>query len=120
TMNPGSWTVQNPDKRVKRGDRLMVFIDFCVHRHESPQVDTLIEQADRHLWLLDTQYPPAPSLGCHQRTIPLITVPRSLPIEATSSAGSGTAMVHVTFRYHVNALREIQYSFTTEQFIIDP
>lgn len=118
-MKPGSWEVKNPGKRVARGEKLQVYLDYCVlKRHDSIRLESKIEQDGRFIFL-DPQFHVAP-LGCRTVTAPLITIPRVISIENTTARGAGTARLLVTARYRINALREVSYSFTTDQFLIDP
>src|ERR1700759_3259301 len=66
---PGSWTVQNPGKHVRRGEAIVVYLDYCVHERLSPHMDMLIEQ-DKRLMLLETTTPAA-TLGCHKVVLPI-------------------------------------------------
>jgi hypothetical protein len=118
TTGPDSFTIQNPGKRVARGESLLVYADYCASEHQSPRVETLIEQ-DGRVMMLDPKYPAA-TFGCHKATVPLITIPRVMALESTSAAGTGKARLQIVIRYRINALREVQYNFTTDEFIIDP
>lgn len=118
SSTPDSWVVQNPGKRVARGQELKVYLDYCATSRRAPRMDTLIEQ-DGRIMLLETQYPKA-AIGCHKSVVPLAKIPRIMAIESTSAGGTGAARVQITLRYRINALREIQYNYTTDDFIIDP
>lgn len=117
-VNPGSWVVTNPGKHVRRGEQVLIYVDYCARRHESPRLDAAIEQEGR-LMLLKPQYPAA-TIGCHKVTVPLVNIPRVLAMESTTSGGSGKARLQFTIRYRINAIREVQYVFTTDEFFIDP
>ena len=118
TVNPGSWVVQNPGKRVARGEAVQLYVDYCTTRQDAPRMDVLIEQDGRAILFLP-QYP-ASSIGCHKAVVSLVTIPKVIAIESTSAGGSGKAKLQIALRYRINALREIQYNFTSDEFIIDP
>lgn len=87
TATPDSWTVQNPGKRVARGEPLFVYVDYCLSIEQAPRLDMLFEQ-DSQFIPLDALFPPA-TVGCHKVTSPIITIPKSLPDESTTARGDG-------------------------------
>lgn len=118
TVNPGSWAVQNVDKRIPRGEKVWIYIDYCAKEHKSPRMDIAIEQ-DSRLMYLTPQYPAA-TMGCHKTVLPLATIPRVLAIESTTAKGDGKARLFISLKYPVNAIRDVEYNYYTDQFVIDP
>lgn len=118
TTNPGSYEVVNPGKTVARGETLLVRVDYCKHTSDTAQLDTIIEQEGR-LLLLAPQYPAA-TTGCHDVVVGIATIPPNLALESTSAAGSGRAKLRVSYRFRINTLREVSYSYVTDEFVITP
>jgi hypothetical protein len=117
-VKPGSWTVQNVDKRVPRGDSAMLYVDYCADSSEPPRMEARLLQEGRLLPLRPHKFPAA-TKGCHAITLPL-AIPRVLSIESTTAKGTGLAQLELTLHYRINPLREITYKFTSETFLIDP
>lgn len=117
-VQEGSWTIANPDKRIRRGEPIQVNIDYCLRTDKAPRMDMLIEQDNRVIFL-ETRYPPVDP-GCHKVTVPLVNIPTVLPIESTTEGGTGAARLRVMVTYPINALRDVQYTFQTDSFVIDP
>lgn len=112
------FTVANPNKTVSRGEALKVVFDYCQETTERVQLDSDIEQ-DSRVMLLSTQYPTIKS-GCHKVNVPIVVIPKNLALESTTAAGDGKAIVRATYRYKINALRDVTYTFVTDEFTINP
>jgi hypothetical protein len=119
TVEPGSFEVLNAHKTVARGEILIVRVSYCKSSDIIAQMVSSIEQ-DSSLWLLSADHPGF-TVGCHRNSaIGLVTIPSTLPLESTTAAGSGKAVLRVRLDYTVNVLREIVYSFVTDEFTITP
>lgn len=101
-------------KHVARGDKLVVWLDYCKTSPVHVRVDTMIEVGGA-LFVLQPQYPPT-TMGCRKVQAPLITVPASLPISVVGLP----ATVTVGYHYQINRLRSVDYTYKTNEFIIDP
>lgn len=116
TVNPGSW--QTTKTVVRRGDWLNVRLDYCQHNALVPRLDFTIEQDDR-LMLMAPAYG-TNQTGCKKEESPILQIPYNLALESTTGAGSGTARILVTVTFRINSLREVQYHYKTNTFVIEP
>jgi len=99
---------------VRRGEQLIVWLDYCKSMPVHVRVDTMIEVGGA-LFVLQPQYPPT-TTGCRKVKAPLVTIPVSLPV----SVSGLPATVTVGYHYQINRLRAVDYTYKTNEFIIDP
>lgn len=118
-LQVGTQNLQIVTPFVARGEQLFVRLDYCKRAAISVRVDTMIEHESGALYVLKPQYPPV-TTGCRNIIAPLVTLPRTLPLESTNANGSGSARVVVTYVYRINALRTITYTYPTGWFTITP
>lgn len=109
-----SQNLQVVSTHVRRGDPLIVWLDYCKSTPVQVRVDTMIEVGGA-LFVLQPQYPPT-TIGCRKVQAPLVTIPVSLPV----SVSGLPATVTVGYHYQINRLRSVDYTYKTTEFIIDP
>ena len=118
TVHQDSWTIMNTDKTVRRGETLVVRMNYCKHANITAQMVASIEQGPS-LWLLGPQQP-AFTLGCHEQNVGIVQIPAALPMLATNVEGHGKAVLRVRLNYAINPLRTATYAFVTDEFTIVP
>ncbi len=109
-------TVQNKNKEVRRGEDLLLRVNYCKYYHvEAVMTNILI--ADRLIYVLPKQTVPV-YVGCRDIVLAVATIPSSLPVEMTSPTSHIPVKLKMVAKYRMNEFRTVEQSWISDSFRI--